>query len=84
MHRHTPSNLSLGMFPPFRSTGLHNHFPLLHVTSQSDFQLRVVKPIQSNHSGQSQRPQTIQWTNQNSKKIHVADINHGKLSARSL
>ena len=33
--------------------------------SKISFQLRFVKPNKFNHSGQSQRAQTIQWTNQN-------------------
>ena len=33
---------------------------------------------QSNHSSQSQRTQTVQWTNQKSKKLHVADEKRGK------
>lgn len=32
---------------------------------------------QSNHSGQSQRSQTIQWSNQNSKQIYVAGSKRG-------
>ena len=36
---------------------------------------------QSNHSSQSQKTETIQWTNQNSKKIHPADAKRGKTRA---
>ena len=33
---------------------------------------------QINHPGQSQRTQTIQWANQNSKQIHVAGAKRGE------
>ena len=44
------------------------------------FQLSVVKPKQnySLHSSQSQNTQTIQWTNQNSKYLPVADATRGR------
>ena len=38
---------------------------------------------QSNHSGELQRTQTVQWTNQISKQIHVADCTRGKTSKDS-
>ena len=38
---------------------------------------------QSNHSGQWQISQTIQWTNQNWKLIHVADLKCGKVKTRA-
>ena len=36
------------------------------------------KPNQSNYSSQSQRTHTIQWINQNSKQLHVAEKSAGK------
>ena len=36
---------------------------------------------QRNHFDQSQKTQTIWWTNQNSKQIHVAGAKRGKTTA---
>ena len=56
------------MFPgfPARISDMRNRFSALSVRPQS------------NLSGQSQRTQTIKWTNQNWKKLHVADVKRGK------
>ena len=43
--------------------------------------MSVVKPNQSNYPSQSQQTQIIQWTNQNSKQIHVTSAKRGKTRA---
>ena len=52
------------------------------MVEEKDSPLNAINPMPSNHPGQSQKTQTIQWTNQISKKIHVADIKHREMSAR--
>ena len=49
--------------------------------SWSSFQLSVVKPKQSYHSGQLQTTQTIPWTNQSSTSLHIAGAKRGKTRA---
>ena len=40
--------------------------------------MSVVKPNQSNYPSQSQQTQITQWTNQNSKQVHVTGVKRGK------
>ncbi len=65
-----------------RWTLIADNVKVLTSNCKSSFQLSVANPKpKSNrvHSGQSQRTQTIQWTNQNSKQIHVACRKRGKM-----
>ena len=53
---------------------------LISSNDKRSFQMSVVGPKPNNNSDQSQRTQTIQWANQNSKQTHVTDAKRGEKS----